>query len=456
MIKKFCIGIMFLSVAMAAVAQQINNGKIKIYFNTPVNTAVSSGVNAVYLNKSADDTLINYINRAKYTIDVAVYDYSQSSNFSDIAAAINAAYNRGVKIRWIYDSTEANTGLTALNAAIHKLPAKGGTFAGIMHNKFLIFDAKSTNTADPIVWTGSMNLKEDQINEDPNNIIIVQDKSFASAYLTEFNEMWGDTGVMYNTTTSKFGSAKTKNTQTQFTIDGVNLELYFSPTDSTSEHIMKEMNDAQINTYFGIYTFTDTFIANILLTNIQQKAVNTFGIFDYNSTVGSNNKPYTVLKNVMTNKYYVYNLFGKLYHNKLCIIDANTNSNPTVVSGSHNWTKSANTRNDENTIIFHNSTIANIYFQSFWQNFADLGDATILSVDEITEKIAVYPNPMLGEKIFINTDAVVKQLELTDILGRNVDFSYENTTKTISIDNNLPKGCYFLKINSKFVQQLIK
>src|SRR5438132_1205722 len=84
--------------------------KIKAYFNHPVNTSVSSGVNAIYLNQTIDDTLIAYINRSHYSIDVAVYNYIQSGIMSNIATAINNAYLNGINIRWIYNGSSSNYG----------------------------------------------------------------------------------------------------------------------------------------------------------------------------------------------------------------------------------------------------------------------------------------------------------------------------------------------------------
>src|SRR5438477_12386393 len=70
------------------------NSKMKCYFNHPVNTAVSSGTNAVYLNAAFEDTLIAYIKRAQLSIDLCVYNYYLTSGdgMDAIATAINAAY----------------------------------------------------------------------------------------------------------------------------------------------------------------------------------------------------------------------------------------------------------------------------------------------------------------------------------------------------------------------------
>ena len=50
-----------------------SSGNMKVYFNSPVDNTYSSGVNAIYVYQGIDDTLIKYINRAKYTIDFAIY-----------------------------------------------------------------------------------------------------------------------------------------------------------------------------------------------------------------------------------------------------------------------------------------------------------------------------------------------------------------------------------------------
>src|SRR5580698_3447407 len=86
------------------------NPRIKCYFNHPVNTSISSGINAVYLNGSFADTIAAYINRAKYTVDIAQYDYTSSASDSTavIATAANNAVLRGVIVRWIYDGSSSN------------------------------------------------------------------------------------------------------------------------------------------------------------------------------------------------------------------------------------------------------------------------------------------------------------------------------------------------------------
>src|SRR4029077_8611333 len=108
------------------------------------------------------------------------------------------AYNRGVKIRWICNSIDSskgfnnaitpNYGLALINKNIPLLQSPSGGSYGIMHNKFVIIDGRSSNPDAPILWTGSMNWEPGQIDKDMHNIIIIQDSAVAHAYLTEFNQ----------------------------------------------------------------------------------------------------------------------------------------------------------------------------------------------------------------------------------------------------------------------------
>jgi hypothetical protein len=353
------------------VSTSASSGKMAIYFNTPVNTTVSTGVNAIYLNSCMADTLIAYINRAKYSIDIAQYDYNQSSRFGNIATAVNNAYLAGKKVRWIYDGSQPNTGLSLLNPGIHKVASPTSSAYGIMHDKFVIIDANSTNPNDAVVSTGSEDWGVTQFNSAPNNILFIQDSSLAHAYLAQFNMMWGDTGVIPNPALQKFGPYKTDLGNHIFHIGGKTLELYFSPSDHTDSHIQTSINSANTDLYFGVYTFTQPGDANAIVAK-HTAGIYTPGIVDqYSITSGS---AYTILSSGLGSLLKTYTSSSAIYHNKMMIVDAsNTCSDPLVLTGSHNWTNTADTKNDENTLIIHSDTVANIYYQSFYANYTALG-----------------------------------------------------------------------------------
>ena len=174
---------------------------MKVYFNTAVDHSYSTGVNAIVLPSAIDDTLIAYINSAKYTIDFTMYNFN-NQGISNISTALIAAANRGLRVRVIGCGTTANLGMdelmgTAVNVLVG--PSSSGR-TGIMHNKFILFDAESADANEPLVWTGSTNLTDGQINLDANNVIIIQDQSLARAYQIEFEEMWGSSECTANAT----------------------------------------------------------------------------------------------------------------------------------------------------------------------------------------------------------------------------------------------------------------
>ncbi|MBU3927644.1 MAG: hypothetical protein KKB74_07540 [Bacteroidetes bacterium] len=173
-----------------------STGNMIAYFNSPVDNSYSTGENAIYLYDLIDDTIISYINRAKETIDFTMYNFN-NSGMSDISVALIAAADRGVRVRVIGCGTTANLGLDELaGTSVHVLIGPSSSQRpGIMHNKFILFDTESSDANEPLVWTGSTNLTDGQINLDANNVIIIQDQSLARAYQIEFEEMWGSSEI---------------------------------------------------------------------------------------------------------------------------------------------------------------------------------------------------------------------------------------------------------------------
>jgi len=79
----------------------LSSGEIKAYFNSSVDKTYSFGNDAVRLNKTIDDTLVAYLNRATETIDLAIYNLNNQGFSANISQALNNAYTRGVIVRVI-------------------------------------------------------------------------------------------------------------------------------------------------------------------------------------------------------------------------------------------------------------------------------------------------------------------------------------------------------------------
>ena len=425
-----------------------SSGEINVYFNTPVNSDVSTGTPAKYIGKAMNDTLIAYINRATETIDFCIYNIN-NSGLSNVSEALNSAYNRGVKIRFVTSGSTAHSGVDDLISEIIVLESPYNSSTGIMHNKFAIFDANSTDATKPWIWSGSTNLTYDQINTDANNMVFIQDQTLAKTYKIEFEEMWGNSGDQPNEGNSKFGADKTNNTPHEFVIGGNRVQSYFSPSDGTNQKIIDAINTTENDLNVGTMVITRSDLANAISDAKQRGAeVHVITNRENNNSEAVND----ILNSALpAGKYIFDNSANGMLHHKLAIVDANfAASDPQVITGSHNWSNSANDRNDENTLIIHSAEIANQYFQQFAYRFAENGGDLVVSAKNIEiENVQVYPNPTVG-KVTVSSQSSIKTIQLFSIEGVKIKEINLPNFNQLEIDfTSFKPGLYILKIHTK-------
>jgi phosphatidylserine/phosphatidylglycerophosphate/cardiolipin synthase-like enzyme len=431
--------------------ESLSSGKITAYFNRRTDDSYSTGTDAVYLNHRIADTLAAYINRTTISLDIAIYNWDHSTDALKIITAVNNAYTRGVKVRVISDGSTANTGVDGLNNAIPVLSTPQGSDYTIMHNKMVIMDANASNPNHPVVWTGSTNFTEGQLNEDANNVIIFQDQSLARGYKMEFDEMWGDSSQTSqpNMTLSKFGQFKTDNTPHEYIIGGKRVESYFSPSDQVNTQILNTIATADDDMYFAVMVITRSDLAYAIRDRIQLQTLTAKGIIDDASTSVT---PYGILSPDMGANLAV-NGHNWIFHHKYLIVDAsNSASDPIILTGSHNWSNGADQKNDENTVIVHDASLTNQYYQEFMGRWCERNNQICqLGLDEFDTKqnLSVYPNPNKGTfEIRTLGDGTVAEINLTDITGKQV-YSQKKQTETGSnlfqIDTQqLKQGLYLI------------
>ena len=395
-----------------------SSGKIRPYFNHSVDVSYSSGVDAQNISTYFNDTIKAYMDLAQNTLDICVYNASDAT----IAGAINDAHNRGVQVRYIADDDVVNSMISSLDPNI-PVVYRDNSVAGIMHNKFIIVDANSTNNSwimgGSTNWTNPSNLFNDY-----NNIIFIQDKSIAQAYTTEFNEMWG--GV--------FGSNKEDNTPHLFNVNGTDVEVYFSPSDQTTSHILQFIHNVDYSLEFGLLSFTRDDIGSSIIDKEGEFGVNIRGIIEMQNGTGSE------YDNLINGGVNVRSHMGVThsFHHKYAIADVGVSaSDPTVLTGSHNWSSNAENSSDENTIIIHDQTIANIYLQEFEKRWGELISTNTNEISDL--KIKIFPNPSLG-KVTIITESMIDVINIYDIKAKFVQSTTSNNFKISS------KGIYFVKV----------
>lgn len=429
----------------AFITESMSSGDIKVYFTSSVDVSVSIISPAHFLDDAMDDTLIAYINRAKYSIDLAVYD-SYPEGISDIAAALDAAHLRGVEIRLIVDTTWSPVTLGSLvDPAIPHLVAPAEEPYAIMHNKFVVIDAHSADPMDAILWTGSTNFEGQNINDFSNNVIILQDKSLAIAYWLEFNEMWGSSYNVPNPMESRFGPFKRNNTPHEFVIGGRRVQSYFSPSDGTNSKILECIESVDESLFVATMLITRSDLAYALRDKHQEGKTVQVLVNDKSSCTAL---VVSTLESALGNNFAENTETGILHHKYLIADPFNSGSDPLVLTGSHNWSNAAENTNDENTLIIHDQEVAQWFYQEFHARY--LLNFLSSKEDDFNIQWKVYPNPV-HDKLYIETkNAPSGTLTILDLQGRTVQSVNLEEAMQQGIDikaARLKPGVYFIRID---------
>ncbi len=435
-----------------------STGRINVYFNKSIDTTVSIWQKATG-NVDLKAKLIERINQARYSIDICIYNFS-GTVASQIADALVNAKNRGVKIRFITEKENYNSTRAGYSKLINAgIPILADNTDGYMHNKFVVIDYRDPNSWDNVwVIIGSWNFTDNGTYTDFQNVIEIQDRAIAGAFTREFEEMWGGSGDLPDTSKSKFGANKTDNTPHFFNIKGKKVEVYFSPSDGVASKIVNAINQADHSIFFALLTFTSQTLSNALYTRYNSGVRNIKGILDNNTDQGSQYSFLSGFSEVLldTDK-------TALFHHKYCLIDpTHIYSNPILITGSYNWSNSAEARNDENVLIIYDTLLVNLYLQEFVARYKQNGGGSVITSARKIESESLsfklspnYPNPFNSETNItyaIPFDGFVS-LKVFDVLGREV-LSAVNSYQTageyrlnLKFDNvNLGSGVYFYRL----------
>jgi len=433
--------------AVATVSE--SSGEMVVLFNKSVDHSVADPVdNLATYTTQIDDSVAAWIDKAMVSLDIAIYNF----NNTPIANAINDAYDRDINIRIIVEGGNANIGLDFINQNIPVLERMFADGSG-MHNKFMIIDADDVDNA--WIMGGATNFTDYNMTADFNNMIFIQDQSLARSYRVEFNEMWGSTTDQPNEGFSRFGADKINNTPHNFIVDGDEVELYFSPSDGTTNRIIETILDADASVNFATLVFTRDDIADAVINRSDDFFVDVTGLIDQVNGTGSEYE-YLLANNVTVQSYQ--EVEGQLHH-KYVIVDANSlDDDPVVLTGSHNWSSSAENSNDENTLIIHNAAIANQFYQEYTEryNFVTVG------IEEFGDNINIttYPNPV-SDWLYITDITTEEDLTyiVTDLGGKVMMSDIINTVSGSDIKLNmsiLNPGLYLISVEMNNESKTIK
>lgn len=304
---------------------------IDIYFTDPDSPLASQETGG------PDTPLAASIDAARLTVDVAIYSLSLTS----IRNALIHAHERGVQVRVVMESD--NMDGSAPQALIDAgIPVLGDRREGLMHDKFVVIDRSE-------VWLGSMNYTFSGAYEDNNDLIHVRSDKMAEDYTKEFEEMFLD---------DKFGPDVVPETPNpDFNVDGTRVEVLFSPDDGVASRVYDILTEAEKSIYFLAFSFTSDDLGQIIRSQAKN-GLDVAGVMDegqIKSNIGTEYDPFK-----QAGLKVLADSNEGLMHHKTIIID-----DQIVITGSYNFTNSAETRNDENLVVFYNPAIANFYMQEF-------------------------------------------------------------------------------------------
>jgi len=241
--------------------------------------------------------------------------------------------------------------------------------------------------------------------------------------------MWGTHSEFPNYPTVRFGSRKTDNTPHRFVIGDRKVNCYFSPSDRTTAQLIDLVNSASHSVAFGLLTMTRSDISAALIARRSQ-GLKVRGVLNDDADTGSQ-YPTLLAGGVDVLLKSGPDAGSYLLHHKYGLIDAEDPAwDPAVVTGSHNWTNSAENANDENTIVIRDARTANHFLQEFTARYYQYGGTDSITVGVAGNKARLhtfrleqgYPNPFNPQTtiVFHLPSRGMARLAIYDLLGREV------------------------------------
>jgi phosphatidylserine/phosphatidylglycerophosphate/cardiolipin synthase-like enzyme len=297
------------------------------------------------INNGIDRFILPLIEGASQTIDVVSFDV----NLPSIVKALIAAQKRGVQVRVIYDGENGDAevdndfvgqfnGVDALSKADVGM-VDGGRSNGLMHNKMIIIDGRT-------LVMGSWNVSYNDTYRNNNNVLVITAPEIIANYQAKFNEGFEQ---------DLFGThALVGPPNPKMTIDGVAVENYFSPKDEVMAKLVDYVLAAKKSIHFYAFTYTHADLSGAMISQFQN-GLDVQGVIENRgASQGALVPLYCAKVPVKTdgNKYTM--------HHKVIVIDGEI-----VITGSFNFTKSADEANDDNILVIHSPALAKLYEEEY-------------------------------------------------------------------------------------------
>jgi phosphatidylserine/phosphatidylglycerophosphate/cardiolipin synthase-like enzyme len=287
-----------------------------------------SQIKGAYYRGGVDNIIIKDIDKASKSIKMAMY-YLTNKN---ITKALVEAHNRGVEVKIITDDKKRGSKRYRYLASEGIDIEDDRDKKALMHNKILIVDSR-------VVWVGSGNYTVYSFYRNHDNYLRVSNRDIAHYYTKKFDRLYTHNSLPIE----------------PYIRD--NIEIHFSPDSDIQKRLLELIDSAKDSINIMMFAFTNRDISRALL-DAQKRGVDIKIVVDKRQ---NSYQKYSVYRELKANGIDI-KLDKNRYklHHKVIIIDRKI-----TILGSYNFTKWANSNNDENIIIIKNSAISSSYLEEF-------------------------------------------------------------------------------------------
>ncbi|WP_454876482.1 phospholipase D-like domain-containing protein [Pseudomonas farris] len=306
--------------------------------------------------------LLGFIERAEdgqWALDIAIYEYQ----LKVIVDAVNAAFERGVKVRVLYHA-QPDEDTTVLNeASLEKIPTankRGRVTHNIFHNKFMVLsrlDAAGQHQPEAVLC-GSTNFTANGVYRQANVVHVLDDARIGASYLQTFEQVWA--------TPADVGATREWLTENNPMQPDQSLFAGFSPRSGQGDlrEFVEIIESAKKDLLFVTAFALPDEVLNALLGQPHDDILR-YGLQNTVSRITGFHADRTAqfaataLLNTGLEGWLKENMKGQkgnlLVHTKAIVVDFTTDT-PTIISGSHNLSAAASNGNDENYLIIRGDT----------------------------------------------------------------------------------------------------
>jgi len=177
-------------------------------------------------------------------------------------------------------------------------------------------------------------------------------RQIAADYSNEFEQMFD----------GRFGTSKRSATPyPAVRIGKSRVEVYFSPEDGVAKHVLQRIAAAKRSIHFMTFSYTADTTAEAMIAKVEASLA-VRGVFESQNARGTG-ADFNRLKQGGVDVLEDGNCY--ILHHKVIVIDERT-----VITGSYNFTGSAEKDNDENLVIVDDPNLARAYLQEFDRVYA--------------------------------------------------------------------------------------